>query len=102
MGGVLGRLPDMPQVARHADERACLCLGCNRLGRLLLVTHEERPSIADDASPSNCPACGAPPEQSTEPMNMSRSVCYCGHPRFYDYKHLVGKCPCQQATGRAP
>jgi hypothetical protein len=50
----------------------------------------------DDAMPSPCPACGASPEQSTDPQNMSKSVCYCGHPRFYDYKHVTGDCPCQQ------
>ncbi len=31
-------------------------------------------------APKPCPACGAGPEQSTDPANMLRSVCYCGHP----------------------
>jgi hypothetical protein len=53
------------------------------------------PGTQDDAEPSPCPACGADPEQSTDPRNMSRSVCYCGHPRYYDYRHADGTCPCQ-------
>ncbi|GAA4513194.1 hypothetical protein GCM10023191_079930 [Actinoallomurus oryzae] len=44
--------------------------------------------------PSPCPACGAGPEQSSDPGSMGTSVCYCGHPRYYDYKHLDGSCPC--------
>lgn len=44
----------------------------------------------DDAEPSPCPVCGVGPEQSSDPANMSRSVCYCGHPRFYDYKIREG------------
>lgn len=32
---------------------------------------------------------------------MAQSVCYCGHPRFYDYKHVDGTCPCQQAADEA-
>jgi hypothetical protein len=34
------------------------------------------------------------PYQSTDPEHMLRSVCYCGHPRYYDYKHQDGTCPC--------
>jgi hypothetical protein len=50
----------------------------------------------------DCPACGASPEQSTDPVNMSRGVCYCGHPRFYDYKHLSSDCPCQDTGSSTP
>jgi len=41
-----------------------------------------------------CPACGASRDQSTNPRNLRRAVCFCGHPRYYDYKHLDGTCPC--------
>lgn len=41
-----------------------------------------------------CPACGAGPEQSSNPRWIHLSVCYCGHPRYYDYKHVDGTCPC--------
>lgn len=41
---------------------------------------------SDPDRPSRCPVCGARPEQSTDPERMWRAVCYCGHPRFYDYK----------------
>ena len=40
----------------------------------------------DQDDPSPCPSCGAGPEQSSDPSNMSRSVCYCGHPRYLDYR----------------
>jgi len=39
-----------------------------------------------DEGSSPCPVCGAGPEQSADPASMWRSVCYCGHPRYYDYK----------------
>lgn len=54
---------------------------------------DESPQLADD-EPSACPACGAGPEQSSDPDRMWTSICYCGHPRFYDYKHDDGTCPC--------
>ncbi|GAA0995612.1 hypothetical protein GCM10009555_089970 [Acrocarpospora macrocephala] len=47
-----------------------------------------------DDEPSVCPACGAGAEQSSDPERMWASICYCGHPRFYDYKHHDGTCPC--------
>ncbi|MEV4377536.1 hypothetical protein [Streptosporangium sp. NPDC049644] len=42
---------------------------------------------ADDQPSVTCPACGAGPEQSTDPDRMWTGICYCGHPRFYDHKH---------------
>jgi hypothetical protein len=48
----------------------------------------------DPDVPALCPACGAGPSQSTDPQHMLRSVCYCGHPRYYDPKHVDGTCPC--------
>jgi len=32
---------------------------------------------------------------------MSKSACYCGHPRFYDYRHQSGDCPCQTRGSRS-
>lgn len=52
----------------------------------------------DPDSPTECPACGAGPNQSSDPEHMIRSVCYCGHPRYYDYKHQDGTCPCLART----
>jgi len=52
---------------------------------------------SDDTDP--CPACGVGLDQSTDPDHKAGSVCYCGHPRFYDYKHLMGTCDCQVTTG---
>jgi hypothetical protein len=51
-------------------------------------------AVIDPDAPTPCPACGAGPEQSTDPEHMLRSVCYCGHPRYYDDKHADGTCPC--------
>lgn len=31
-----------------------------------------------------CPVCGASAAQSTDPDNLDRAVCYCGHPRYHD------------------
>ncbi len=53
-------------------------------------------SAAGSAEPEVCPACGVAPDQSTDPERLSRSVCYCGHPRYYDNKHIEGTCPCQR------
>jgi hypothetical protein len=47
-----------------------------------------------------CPACGASRDQSTNPANLRRAVCFCGHPRYFDYKHLDGTCPCLQRDSR--
>jgi hypothetical protein len=33
-----------------------------------------------------CPACGAPATASTDPEHLWRSICSCGHPRYYDYR----------------
>jgi hypothetical protein len=38
----------------------------------------------DEQSP--CPACGAPATESTDPEHLWRSICSCGHPRYYDYR----------------
>lgn len=40
----------------------------------------------DHDTPSPCPARGVGSEQSTDPEYMYRSVCYCGHPRYFEYK----------------
>ena len=77
--GLVGSLTNHPVVPR----RACL-------GETDLMTA----GPSDDAEPSVCPACGAGPDR-TDPSNMSRSVCFCGHPRYYDNKHAEGLCPCQ-------
>jgi hypothetical protein len=50
---------------------------------------------ADPDAPTPCPACGAGADQASDPEHMSRAVCYCGHPRYYDDKHRDGTCPCQ-------
>jgi hypothetical protein len=52
------------------------------------------PALTDPDAPTPCPACGAGPDQATDPEHMLHSVCYCGHPRYYDYKHRDGTCPC--------
>ncbi|MBE1466112.1 hypothetical protein [Kibdelosporangium phytohabitans] len=39
-----------------------------------------------DETPSPCPVCGVGPEQSSDSKRMWTSVCYCGHPRYWDYK----------------
>ena len=51
-----------------------------------MASDDELHHAAPDEVPSPCPVCGAGPEQSTDPDAIWRSVCYCGHPRFYDYK----------------
>lgn len=40
--------------------------------------------VTDEQTP--CPACGAPATESTDPENLWRSICSCGHPRYHDYK----------------
>jgi hypothetical protein len=55
------------------------------------------PAVIDPDAPTTCRACGAGPDQSTDPEHMLRSVCYCGHPRYYDYKHADGTCPASSA-----
>ena len=61
---------------------------------------DEKRELADETGSSDfgapCPACGASAQQSTNPDDLARSVCYCGHPRYYDHKHERGDCPCQQ------
>jgi hypothetical protein len=52
------------------------------------------PAVTDPHAPTPCPACGAGPDQSTDPEHMLRGVCYYGHPRFYDYKQQDETCPC--------
>ena len=42
--------------------------------------------VPPDEQPSPCPVCGVGADQSTEPERMREAVCYCGHPRYYDYK----------------
>lgn len=59
-----------------------------------LVSWREAVAQADPDFPTVCPACGVGPEQATDPEHMLRSVCYCGHPRYYDYRHRDGTCPC--------
>ena len=50
------------------------------------MTDGQRPEVP-------CPACGASRDQSTNPDNLRRAVCYCGHPRYFDYKHEDGTLP---------
>ncbi|MFC4039576.1 hypothetical protein ACFO1B_14195 [Dactylosporangium siamense] len=52
------------------------------------------PTVTGPDAPTPCPACGADPDQSTDPQNTLLSICYCGHPRSYDYKHQDETCPC--------
>jgi len=40
--------------------------------------------------PTPCPACGDGYDQGTQPEHMFKSVCYCGHPRYYDFTYLDG------------
>ena len=56
------------------------------------------PTVTGPDAPTPCPACGADPDQSTDPQHTLLSVCYCGHPRSYDYKHQDETCPCLGAT----
>ena len=43
-------------------------------------------TVVDDTVPTDCPVCGVGPEQSSDPTDMSKSVCSCGHPRYFDYR----------------
>jgi len=51
------------------------------------------PTVTGPDAPTPCPACGTDPDQSTDPQHTLLSVCYCGHPRSYDYKHQDETCP---------
>ncbi len=56
------------------------------------------PIVTESDTRSRARGCGAEAGQSSDPTHMSRSVCYCGHPRDYDDVHDEGRCPCQAPT----
>ena len=55
-------------------------------------------TLMDPDASTPCPACGTGVEQASDPGHLFRSVCYCGHPRYYDYRHRDGTCPCQSPS----
>jgi hypothetical protein len=62
--------------------------------RVVACWARSAPTVTGPDAPIPCPACGADPDQSTDPEHTLLSVCYCGHPRSYDYKHQDETCPC--------